>query len=594
VVAPAHVNSVVALGEGAPQDAEPAQQEQALPPPRGVTVLKRGWLHKLSYRGKGWKKRYVEVTDDCELRYGRLREGGSAGEMDLKGIISLDDCDSNEVPNLRVDGHEGRFLHTFQVSSTRSCSVKHSQWWIFRDYYFAAVDSDELSSWLEVIQHIRLTAEVEFIDAPDPFSPPSGGLLGGSFSFIDRGDFVPLSRQLLISTHSNMAQATRKLAEGVQTIIRTLTEGPPPAPHGKGGRPGGSVWMLGSRYDVGPESPRGGSYGGASAVQRAFRMDLQSRLWFTYRVGFKPIAPSRLTSDTGWGCMLRSGQMMVAQALLHHYLRRDWRLCRDRPPPRKYVEVLRWFADEPEAIFGIHRVAQAGMLCDRQVGQWFGPDTVCRVLRSLWHNAYTDSSAGPCQTAGYLLAEDRCIYRDRAEEAASTRPAYPGQGTRMAGARQPCSWRSLVVMVPMRLGVGSRIFADYIPKLVQYLRFPQSLGFVGGRPRHSYYFVAVRGHNAYYLDPHVSQPYQPLARNISIASFHSASADKMPLSSIDPSLALGFYCDDKTDFDDLCRRIANVAVGDSSPILTVADKAPDYLMDDGMDDEIEAMEEDGC
>lgn len=62
------------------------------------------------------------------------------------------------------------------------------------------------------------------------------------------------------------------------------------------------------------------------------------------------------------------------------------------------------------------------------------PAQVCRVLRSLWHNAYTDNGAGPCGTAGYLLAEDRCIYMDRAEEAASTRPAYPGMGSRMAAA----------------------------------------------------------------------------------------------------------------------------------------------------------------
>ena len=51
-----------------------------------------------------------------------------------------------QIPNLKVDGHEGRFLHTFKVSSSRSTSVKHSQWWINRDYFFAAIDGDELSS----------------------------------------------------------------------------------------------------------------------------------------------------------------------------------------------------------------------------------------------------------------------------------------------------------------------------------------------------------------------------------------------------------------------------------------------------------------
>jgi len=319
-------------------------------------------------------------------------------------------------------------------------------------------------------------------------------------------------------------------------------------------------------------------------AQRGFRLDMQSRLWFTYRTGFKPIAPSKLTSDTGWGCMLRSGQMMLAQALLHHYLRRDWRLVRDRPPPRRYVEVLRWFEDEPAAMFSIHKIAQAGIHLDRAVGQWFGPDTVCKALRFLWHTAYTTEGAGPCQTAGLLVAEDRCVYRDVAADLATSRPAYPGLGERLAEAKQACGWRSLVVLVPCRLGANGRINAEYLPKLAAYLRFPQSLGFVGGRPRHSYYFVGVRGYQTYYLDPHVTQQYQPMRKSVSCSSFHCPSPEKMSLAHIDPSLALGFYCDDKSDFDDLCQRIEHIAKGDSCPILQVQDRAPDYLAMDDMDD----------
>lgn len=68
----------------------------------------------------------------------------------------------------------------------------------------------------------------------------------------------------------------------------------------------------------------------------------------------------------------------------------------------------------------------------------------------------------------------------------------------------------------------------------------QSIGFIGGRPRHSYYFVGVRGYSTYYLDPHVTQQHVPMKRSVCCSSFHCNSPEKMSLAHIDPSLGTTF------------------------------------------------------
>jgi len=162
------------------------------------------------------------------------------------------------VKDMPVDGHEGRFPAVLKIASQRSVSVRHSQWWILRDYYFAA-DEKELEVWAKELRDVKFRMEVELVDRAyclassqelESYSPRSK--LDNEYTFVDsRQQLLPPqlsahTRQLMMTTHNTMASTTRKVAESVQTFFRNIVDGPPPEMDGRhyeGAYP--PAWVLG-------------------------------------------------------------------------------------------------------------------------------------------------------------------------------------------------------------------------------------------------------------------------------------------------------------------------------------------------------------
>lgn len=334
------------------------------------------------------------------------------------------------------------------------------------------------------------------------------------------------------------------------------------------------IWLLGVCYKLLADESSDDST--TSQGHAEFLHDFSSRIWLTYRKGFEPIGESKYASDVGWGCMLRSGQMLVAQALLFHHLGRSWRRPTQQPFNQEYIEILRCFGDSPSEVspFSIHNLLEAGKPYGLAAGNWLGPYAMCRSWEEL---ARTEKEH--CMLGKHKLALPMAVYIVSGDE-------YGERGGApvicIDDAARLCSeWSNgqgeaqvpLLILVPLVLGV-EKINPRYVPSLRETFTFPQSLGIAGGKPGASTYIVGVQDDQALYLDPHEVQQVvevSPDNTEVETGSYHCSVVRQMPLSAIDPSLAIGFYCRNRDDFDDLCARASDLASrSEGAPLFTVA------------------------
>ena len=476
-------------------------------------------------------------------------------------------------------------------------------------------------------------------------------------------------------------------------------------------------------------------------TMRSFQKSLY---WFTYRndlvVPLRPYRPpvqsfvgnlthggglsgagggDGMKTDAGWGCMLRSSQMLFAQAVRRHFTPTSskkvhatlsnnnnnrlptWKRNKKAEDPWEVERIARWFADFPGHIhcneshgdehcltdygkgginnhwYSLHQMVAAGLGLGVLPGEWYGPTTACHVLRelneihcekreelakkllvqqTLQHLEDGDSTSKSnlplCDMFRVHIATEGCIYLDAitklmtkcrgqnqceeevpessdslsmSEENEIIDPLRAHLANDAANrssanfAQQDISWdTSLLLLLPLRLGIKSIDSAKYGNTLSKLMSLPQSVGMLGGTPRHALWFYgadAVDTENDqncggwYGLDPHTVQiaprgtqtlidtsdesnepKYQWEAQitetylkslHLSANASHFNHERAIPLSGLDTSCALGFYLRDYADFCQFKSSLETLSIDHCRPnqlpeIITFADKTPNY------------------
>jgi cysteine protease ATG4 len=307
--------------------------------------------------------------------------------------------------------------------------------------------------------------------------------------------------------------------------------------------------------------------------------------------------------------------MMLANAFLLHFLGAEWQSLLETPRVMDSShKVLKWFADSPSAPYSIQAIALLG---DREfqkpVGDWHGPNTVAHILARLTRRHQPAYNTIRIHVAlDGVLAKNGVYASDSADDDAAPADAAAAAGDDDAYEPPMPADVAAIILIPLRLGV-SVFNMVYAESLLSLYALPEFLGFIGGRPSASYYFVGcqvpTRPHHLppsssaeiaqgptfpahlLYLDPHTTQPFvdlltpnaaaaigQPssptgfdMATLSNTATFRFPTVYRMQLSQIDPSLTLGFYTRNRTEFNALCEKLHPIVSAEHPPFVITED-----------------------
>jgi hypothetical protein len=139
--------------------------------------------------------------------------------------------------------------------------------------------------------------------------------------------------------------------------------------------------------------------------------------------------------------------------------------------------------------------------------------------------------------------------------------------------------RAVLLLLPVVLGL-ERVNSVYAEQLMCVLSWPQSVGIVGGKPGHSYYFIGHQGSRLLCLDPHSLLSTKKDPEDVS--SHVAADVLPVPVTAIDSTMALAFLCCSATDAHNLCNQIQ--ALSDefkSAPLVSIGTMPPPEAVGDG-------------
>lgn len=242
-------------------------------------------------------------------------------------------------------------------------------------------------------------------------------------------------------------------------------------------------------------------------------------LYFSYRNCFSKL-PNGTTTDSMWGCLIRTGQMVVGAAMLRYFSGNGGPLP-DNTAEKLHSKALPLFRDSPSAPLSIHRVEEEAHKNNIRYGAMLTPTQTAIALGNAMERYRERGGDIPVTLCCSNRTIDEAVVLEHLEN--ETR---------------------IILLIPVVMGI-SKLSAAYEKMLMKFLDMPTSCGIAGGIGKASLYIFGRQGRSLFYMDPHyVQKAYTKTEKTGTVIGLRG----RFPLERLGSCMMLGFYLHSVDDY----------------------------------------------
>ncbi|CAD8136822.1 unnamed protein product [Paramecium pentaurelia] len=230
-------------------------------------------------------------------------------------------------------------------------------------------------------------------------------------------------------------------------------------------------------------------------------------IWFSYRANIQ--YEGKALSDQGWGCLIRVGQMIVANSLI-----RDNSNLKLNDLKTKIISLFddnEYFSTK--APFSIQQIIKkASLIYNLKIGDWYtGPKIMC-LLEELFLSAKTIKQL---KIINFL---EQCIIEQQID----------------LQFKQP----QLLVIHAI---IGNKELDQYfVAELKKHMQVPQFAGAIVGKSKKAYFLIGYQNNQGIIMDPHYVQESNLIQLNSQLKC--------SPLKQFSGTIALCYYISSSQDY----------------------------------------------